>query len=96
MSKYDIDDARKAKAARAHALESLEKGEVKPAEILREPPVALKKTDIWDILLACHGLGREEVRVILERASIWPHTQLGLLTKRERLDIIKELPERVR
>lgn len=94
--KFPIDEARAAKEARALALADLEEGRIKAAEVLREPPVALKKTDIWAILLACRGLGREGARRVCVDANVWPHTHLGDLTKRERADLIRVLPQRTR
>lgn len=91
---FPIDEARAAKAARDSWIRKLGEGRVKASAVLRKPPEPLKKTDIWEILLACRGLGREGVRVILERAVIWPHTGLGELTKNERYRIIKCLPKR--
>lgn len=94
--KFDIHDARKARDARNHELDRIEEGELGLVEALREPPEALKKTDLVVVLLACKGMGREGVRTVCERAHIWPLTSLGKLTKRERSDIIRELPERVK
>jgi hypothetical protein len=94
-NRFDIEEARQAKAARASALEDLREGSLKPADCLRKPPDALKKTDIWEILLASKHLGKEGARTILERARVWPHTRLGDLTRTEKYAIIKELPERV-
>lgn len=94
--KFDIKEARRARDARNHELDRLEEGGLKLVEALREPPEALKKTDLVIVLLACHGLGREGVRTVCERANVWPLTHLGDLTKRERADVIRELPNRVR
>lgn len=94
--RYDIEEARKAKDARNRELARLEEGGLKLAEALREPPEALKKTDIWAVLLACRGLGKEGARRVCVDAHVWPHTHLGDLTKRERAGIIRELPKRVR
>lgn len=95
-NRFDIEEARQAKAARASALEDLREGTLRPADCLRKPPEALRKTDIWEVLLACKHLGKEGVRTILERAHVWPHTRVGDLTRNERYLIIKELPERVK
>ena len=94
--RFDINAARAAKEARASSLENLREGRIKVGEVLTEPPDALKRTDIWDILLATHGLGREGARTACERARVWPHTFLGKLTKSERQSLIRALPQRVR
>lgn len=94
--RFDIHEARKARDARNHELNRLEEGTLELVEALREPPVALKKTDLYLVLLACHGLGREGARTVCERSHVWPHTHLGDLTKRERADLIRELPKRVK
>jgi hypothetical protein len=94
--RYDIEEARRAKDARNRELGRLEKGKIKLAEVLREPPDALKKTDVWAVLLACQGLGPEGARRICIDANVWPHTRLWELTKRERADMIRALPKRVR
>lgn len=89
-----IEEARRQRAARASALEALEKGEVSIVEYLRSPPVALKKTDIWDLLLACPGIGPQIAKMVVLQANVWPHTHLGRLKPGPRKRIIENLPER--
>lgn len=94
--RHPIEEAREAKEARALFLKKLGRGDLKPSLVLRKPPVALKNTDIYEILLASHGLGREGVRTVLERAVVWPHTHLGDLTANERARLRAALPERAK
>ena len=96
MGSFPIEEARERRAQRAASLEKLAKGTLRPAKVLRRPPVPLLKTDVGFILLTCRGLGREGVRTILERAEVWPYTKLGDLSKEQQERIIDELPLRAR
>lgn len=94
--RFPIDEARAARDARNRALDRLEEGSLKLVEVLREPPDALKGAELYRVLLATHGVGKESARTICERAHVWPLVDLGMLTKRERADLIRELPERAK
>lgn len=93
--RFSINDARERRAAKAAALGDLARGQVTVTQVLCEPPVALSGVDVWDVLLRCPTLGREGVRQVLERASVWPHTPLGELGAHERSSIIAHLPPRL-
>jgi hypothetical protein len=93
---FPIDEAREIRAARAAALQSLKRGETTALAALREPQEALGRVDIWTVLTSCHGLGPDGVRTILERAAVWPLTEMRKLTKAERIRLIHNLPPRAR
>jgi len=92
--RFPIKDARERKAARSKALSDLACGALSPAAVVREPPEALERVDVYDALLHCASLGRESVRQVLERARVWPHTRLGELSPEQRGAIIACLPPR--
>ena len=93
--RHTIKDARAQRAAKAAALSDLAGGRIQVTEALSAPPVALHAVDIYDVLLRCPTLGREGVRVVLERAAVWPHTPLGELAEAQRTAIILALPPRL-
>jgi ribosomal protein S13 len=59
--------------------------------VLSAPPSALIGADLYAVLRACPGLGRERVRAIIERSDVWPHKRLGELNERERSALVREL-----
>jgi len=91
-----IEHARQIRAARSRALFHLEEGETSLREVLRDPPGCFLGVDLWPILLATKGVGKETARDICQRAAVWPHTELGQFTRRQRFRIIDELPERIK
>lgn len=92
----DASYARLRRAERAAALRALKLSQVTLRAYLKQPPDALLSCDLWDVLLACPHLGRAGARAVCERAHVWPHTTLGELLKRERLDLVKSIPKRAR
>jgi hypothetical protein len=84
------------RGVRARALKDLESGEDSIREVLRNPPGYFLGVDIWVLLTTPLGMGTESARKVCERSYIWPHTELGELTNKQRSRIIDELPERIK
>jgi hypothetical protein len=87
--------ARNARAAKAAALDDLENSRLSLREVLRSPPEALRHVDLYEVLMRTPHLNRVGTERVCKDASIWPHLRLGEMTKRERSDVIRALPNRV-
>lgn len=94
--RFSITAARERRAAKAAALSDLKEGRLSVTEAVSEPPTALNGVDLYDVLMACPLLGRSTVRVVCERASVWPHTPMSELAPAQRSSIVLALPQRVK
>ena len=90
-----IDEARKCRAASAAAMGRLRTGRFSLTEVLRTTPEALRNVDLWAVLLACPGIGKDKARTVCERAHVWPHLTLAELTPRQRKVLLENLPKGV-
>lgn len=93
--RHDIAAARDRRRARATALADLASGRLAATAAVREPPAALSGVDLYDVLKKCPGLGRESVRIVCERAGVWPHTPMTELSEAQRSAVILALPPRL-
>jgi hypothetical protein len=96
VSRYPIDAARYKRQQKARALQAVESGYWPVRVVLARIPDALGNTDIWAVLMHAPTLGSKGAREVLERAAVFPHTKLGQLTRRERGDILRALPPRIK
>ena len=89
-----VEHARRMRGRKAAVLGAVGGGRKLPADVIREPPACLLKTDLWELLLNCPQLGPQRARIICERARVFPNVQLGRMTEVERVLIIHHLPRR--
>lgn len=86
--KHTIKEARHKRSEKAAALAALGSGAISLREALRTPPAPLLRCDLYEVMMATAGIGRERARKLCERAQVWPHTQLEQLTLPERERIV--------
>lgn len=92
-----IDDARARRAERAQALAALENGDTTLQSVLERVPDALGTAELFTVLLATPKLGRKGAkRLCLDAGVIWPLTLMNQLTDRNKEDLIRCLPDRVK
>lgn len=78
--KADPTAARKMRSERSKLYAQLETGALTIHELLSaNPPACIATTTVYAVLLRCPGVGKRKARTILERAEVWPMTELGQL-----------------
>lgn len=65
-------------------------------EFIMECPEALLNVPVYQVLLACPGIGAVTVKDVLGRAGVWPFIPLGELTIGEKTIILELLPTKIR
>lgn len=87
-----LSNARRRKAQKASALAALRTGRVTASETLRRRPRPLRTASLWQVLLACPGVGAMRARRICEDAGVWPLLKLQELSPRQVEEIVLRLP----
>ena len=87
-----VDAARAVRSERAQVLAEIALGRRKATDVLRRPPACARELDVYDVVRAIRGFGRDRTRVIFERADVWPHTHVDELTAAQRTRLIDVLP----
>lgn len=91
-----VKRAMRGKARRSAALNALANGQYNLRETLREGHVHLETCPVYKVLMATPGMGHQKTRDTLERAHIWPLTELGHLTDAQRQAVIDNLPGNIK
>lgn len=92
----NIEYARKIRTARAATLAQLGCGKLSLRTAIKLPPAELQEAEVYDVCIAAKGLGRTGARNVFERAGVWPHLLMDELTSAQRMQLIRELPIRVK
>lgn len=94
MARHPINEARAARRSKAEAVADLVSGRLGLVQALQHPPASLNGADLYEVLMAAPGLGRESVRVVCERAGVWPHVRLADIETADRQRLVAALPAR--
>jgi glutamine phosphoribosylpyrophosphate amidotransferase len=80
------------KAQRARLRGEIRAGKVKVADVIGDPPAAMRTAKVSYALKSVEGIGDGFLNDICGRAGVMPSRQLRDLKVRERLALIRELP----
>jgi polyribonucleotide nucleotidyltransferase len=76
-------------------LAELEAGKINIRDVLEDPSPAMKRCQIYTVMVKTPKLGQVKVRKILTETQIWPRDRVGQLSTENREQILKRLPPRV-
>lgn len=76
-------------------LEDLAAGKINIRDVLEDPSPAMKRCQIYTVMVKTPKLGPVKVRKILTETQIWPRDRVGSLSTENRQQILKRLPPRV-
>lgn len=91
-----LKKARRTRSLIAQTFASLENDQLTVTDVLRDPPVCLRRIRIYDVLRRIPKLNRDGAEKVLQHAKVWPLSCVGNLTPAEKARIISHLPPRVR
>lgn len=87
---------RKIRSLMSTEMRALSTGKLNLEDALRDPPDALGRYNIYDVLRRTPKLGKDGARRILVGLDIWPLERLADIPYEKRGMIIASLPERVK
>lgn len=77
-------------------MRALSNGDIYIENVLEDPPIALKRVSIDQLLRHTPFIGERGAETIEKRAKVWPTHKLGKLSAEERAALIDALPDRVK
>lgn len=95
-AKRRLSTARKKRSQARHVFDAMRVHDVTLPDVLGDPPDALRKLRIYDVLRRAPKLGSAGADAVLRRSNVWPTKTLGSLSETERQALIRNLPPRAK
>ena len=88
---HALKGANRVRTERAKLKRELKAGKVRIEIVLSDPPYYLLSAKVVDVIIAVPKYGRVRANRILTQCRISPSKTIGGLTKRQRVELIKQL-----
>ena len=91
-----LSKARRTRSRMTSELRALSSGQIHITDVLVNPPDALGRCHVYDVLRRTPKLGDEGAKSLCVRFKLWPYDKLSSIPLEQRKNLFAALPERVK